>query len=261
MVGEDETAELRALRERAYGPDADIHDDPEALARLEELEAAAAPGWAERGTSMIAEPPQEVDAATPQPEDEQPRDDLAEILEGLSSEPASTAPPGIGVRLWRWMPVLWVASVLVAVGVAVAATAGWAWAMFAPIARAPEGVRQFAVLTEQARPAPQKTNFFGELAIRSFGDFHGLTVFSPDISSWQPGTGDCVFVMGTTDFESNSDSIEGPMFNGCAAGDFPAVAQIVVTKDLPGTIRELFAEGTGIQFVLDGSRVGVFVDR
>lgn len=30
--------ELRALRERAYGPDADIHDDPVALARLQELQ-------------------------------------------------------------------------------------------------------------------------------------------------------------------------------------------------------------------------------
>jgi hypothetical protein len=34
--------ELRALRERAYGRDADIHDDPAALARLHELEAQAA---------------------------------------------------------------------------------------------------------------------------------------------------------------------------------------------------------------------------
>ncbi|WP_109208612.1 MULTISPECIES: hypothetical protein [Microbacterium] len=34
--------ELRALRERAYGRDADIHDDPAALARLHELEALTA---------------------------------------------------------------------------------------------------------------------------------------------------------------------------------------------------------------------------
>ena len=33
--------ELRALRARAYGPDADIQDDPVAMARLHELEAAA----------------------------------------------------------------------------------------------------------------------------------------------------------------------------------------------------------------------------
>ncbi|GAA5085418.1 hypothetical protein GCM10025760_04270 [Microbacterium yannicii] len=34
--------ELRALRERAYGRDADIQDDPQALARLRELEAQSA---------------------------------------------------------------------------------------------------------------------------------------------------------------------------------------------------------------------------
>lgn len=35
--------ELAALRRRAYGPDADIHDDPDALARLVELERLARP--------------------------------------------------------------------------------------------------------------------------------------------------------------------------------------------------------------------------
>ena len=35
--------ELAALRRRAYGPDADIQDDPRALARLAELERAIAP--------------------------------------------------------------------------------------------------------------------------------------------------------------------------------------------------------------------------
>src|SRR4051812_12102505 len=36
----DQEAELRELRARAYGPDADILDDPPALARLAELESA-----------------------------------------------------------------------------------------------------------------------------------------------------------------------------------------------------------------------------
>ena len=35
--------ELATLRERAYGPGADILDDPDALARLHELEAEAKP--------------------------------------------------------------------------------------------------------------------------------------------------------------------------------------------------------------------------
>ena|GEM_PF-364081 len=48
--------ELRALRERAYGRDADIHDDPAALARLSELEeqAAAASAAVIAATARIA---------------------------------------------------------------------------------------------------------------------------------------------------------------------------------------------------------------
>ncbi|NYF16768.1 hypothetical protein HDC37_001593 [Microbacterium sp. AK009] len=45
----EERAELRALQRRAYGPDADIHSDPAALARLRTLEAAAARPAPQRG--------------------------------------------------------------------------------------------------------------------------------------------------------------------------------------------------------------------
>lgn len=38
---DEDAAELQALRRRAYGPDADIHADPSALARLEQLEERA----------------------------------------------------------------------------------------------------------------------------------------------------------------------------------------------------------------------------
>ena len=38
MTDVDVDAELAALRARAYGADADIHDDPVALARLRDLE-------------------------------------------------------------------------------------------------------------------------------------------------------------------------------------------------------------------------------
>ncbi|MFK4837879.1 hypothetical protein ACI3KY_19290, partial [Microbacterium sp. ZW T2_14] len=46
--------ELRALRERAYGRDADIQDDPQALARLRELEAQSAGTAAADGTTPSA---------------------------------------------------------------------------------------------------------------------------------------------------------------------------------------------------------------
>jgi len=48
----DLSDELRALRERAYGPGADIHDDPAALQRLRELEGQALAGF---GTAASAD--------------------------------------------------------------------------------------------------------------------------------------------------------------------------------------------------------------
>lgn len=66
---DEDAAELKALRRRAYGPDADIHADPTALARLEQLEeqvrrereaalstavAPSAPGPAATGSSASA---------------------------------------------------------------------------------------------------------------------------------------------------------------------------------------------------------------
>lgn len=53
-------AELRALQRRAYGPDADIHSDPAALARLQELEGSGPrpePGPAPESVSESAPEP------------------------------------------------------------------------------------------------------------------------------------------------------------------------------------------------------------
>ena len=44
--------ELRELRARAYGPNADIQSDPVALARLSELEAAHMPKLIEDATDV-----------------------------------------------------------------------------------------------------------------------------------------------------------------------------------------------------------------
>ena len=67
----EDSDELRALRERAYGPEADIQDDPIALARLQELEsgvrengvptpmAAAVAAVREDGDGSIADRPRD----------------------------------------------------------------------------------------------------------------------------------------------------------------------------------------------------------
>ena len=58
--------ELRALRERAYGPDADIHDDPVALARLQELQIQ---DQAARAAARAAVPSSRASGAAPADDD------------------------------------------------------------------------------------------------------------------------------------------------------------------------------------------------
>lgn len=256
-----DAAELRALRERAYGPDADIHDDPEALARLEKLEAANAPVRAEREAAAPAEPAQHVDASTDLSEDAGRADDAAETPPGEALPgPASSAPPGVAVRLWRWMPALWVGSILVAVAVAVAATASSTFAIFAPIAHAPAQGRQLAVLMQQDDPVT--VSFLGGTNARSYGDFHGITVLMPAAGSFGAEQGSsCLIVVPTSDVTSSSEAFSGPLYNGCSAGAFSATVNVPVTVHLPPSLTSVVPVGRGLQFVHDGDRVGVFVDR
>lgn len=56
-MDDDARAELDALRRRAYGPDADIADDPEAGARLAQLEERARSARAPAATAAPDDPP------------------------------------------------------------------------------------------------------------------------------------------------------------------------------------------------------------
>ncbi|MFE1643947.1 hypothetical protein ACFM35_00020 [Microbacterium sp. P01] len=105
----DDEAELSSLRGRAFGPAADIADDPEALARLEQLEQAArtdapaikngAMGVLTAGETFVAQP-----APT------------------VSVEPKTDAPvAGRRDRSWWWVWAALICVVCLAVGIAV----GW----------------------------------------------------------------------------------------------------------------------------------------
>lgn len=111
--GAGETAELRELRRRAYGPDADIFDDPAALARLEELERAtmgattvagvhagspASASAAEPAITLLPEAP-------PSPQDLVPPAGAAGVETGAPSEAAPSevdaADPGVETEVPR----------------------------------------------------------------------------------------------------------------------------------------------------------------
>jgi hypothetical protein len=86
---EDELVELTELRRRAYGPDADIADDPEARTRLRELEAAAR---REHLGETLELPP--VQVAHPRPLGPRPVGPRA--LDPVSPDPAQPDPESPG---------------------------------------------------------------------------------------------------------------------------------------------------------------------
>ncbi|WP_133545997.1 hypothetical protein [Microbacterium sp. BK668] len=265
----DATAELRRLRARAYGPGADIHDDPAAMRRLEELEERNRPGEddavrpARPSDPVQARPAAAIGTEDPaDPEDPAGPEDRADPEDPTDPGDASDEPAEAPRRFRFWVPSLWAASLLVVAVLAGVWTLTTTVAVLTPIERTGEG-RQIAVL--HVDPGFQPPPIFGQGEVGQVGyeDFHGLTAISTT-GSWMGGPGApegrCLFVMRTDAIDVDSQSFNGPIFNDCTAGTFPATIEIGVGRDLPAEIRDRFPEGSALQFVLDGDRVGVFTD-
>ncbi|QIG38493.1 hypothetical protein G5T42_02520 [Microbacterium sp. 4R-513] len=251
----DAAAELRSLRARAYGPDADIHDDPRALRRLEELERLARPPGGEDPEDVSpAEPERSAASAVIQaPTVDQP------TLE--QSEDIARPDPPRSRRLRWWVPSLWFASLVVVAVLAGVWTLTTTLTIFTPIQRDADG-HQVAVL--EVDPDFVMPQIFGTTSpgYVGFHEFYGLTVVATP-GSWVGGydnDGKCLLLVRTTDIDDDHQVVNGPIFNGCSAGSFPATVELVVSRELPDEVRERFPEGSALQFVLDGDRVGVFSD-
>ncbi|MDF2580672.1 MAG: hypothetical protein K0S49_2251 [Microbacterium sp.] len=280
--------ELRALRARAYGPSADIDQDPAALRRLHELEARQKPGVASDAVAVVhavaasAEPES---AASPEPtaQDEPalpqapaPRpippptryvdDGDAEspagehVVEEADSTPAGAdpAPPKHGLRLRTRL--LWVLSVVGAAAVAAGVT--YAVTSMAPVSVS-SGAEQIATLEPDAL-VDIPAGWFGAGLSSAAYEYYGLTLFEAagGFSSGGNGT-DCFAVVATdqlpaADADTNSWSMNGPIYSGCRVGVFPATVQFAIDSNSPEDLRARFPDGSALQFVRDGDRIGVF---
>lgn len=241
--------ELRALRARAYGPDADIQHDPVAQRRLAKLED-------DRRRPPLAVVP------TPEPDD--PADE-----EGTPTEPESAASRTEGMprlaRFWRRRGIrrgVWIAAVVVAA--LVGAGVAWGAAVVAPVATS-SGLRQTATLSPSTT-AVVPVGFFGRTEGAPVFEWEGLTLF---VSRLDYGEGDegetCLDIIPTERVPAPSDydpgaGIEGPIYTGCSAGAFPATVAFRLDDARAADIDGL-PEGRAVQFVLRGDRVGVYLDR
>lgn len=275
-------AELQRLRARAYGPGADIHDDPLALLRLNELEEVHRAGSTRRSPPQEsalsgAEAPQEdrapdmgVDAERPpegppparapgppgpaqSPEAAEPE----EPIEPSVADPPS-AEPATAKRRRRRLSTTWVAAGWAVSLIAVAIIAGAAALAAAPPAPTITGARHIATLQES--PAFVWPRFFGEEPPDAHGyeDFFGMTPISASGMFTPSSTDACMVLVPSAQIAAESPSGQGQWFPGCSAGPFAATVQIVVRGDLPPELLSEFPEGTALQFVLDGSRVHVY---
>lgn len=244
--------ELRALRERAYGPGADIHDDPVALARLDELERALTP--------VPAEPERPVIAAVDEPEAEHPLDenpadpepassigpDVPDVLPAISASAPERSRPSRRL-VWLWAGSVAAAAVI---GAAVT-TATLTW----------PGDRVAALAETDVSEWPSE--FFGspQEGSRVFEEYLGLKVLVvPNAWGSAEAGVECVFVLRVADDDSGGEQ-QSPgelLTTGCGEETYPPSAAFVISDASPAELRERFDVGTSIKVVLDQGEAVVF---
>lgn len=257
--------ELRALRLRAYGPEADIEEDPGAVRRLAELEeqvrherepAIAEDAWQE-GTEEFADEPSWADAEDPEARpggaetpvglDASPEDPGSERAAPAGAAPGGgltdplEAPPTRSAPWWRRTRVLWPVSIV--------ATAVAVWGLSVGIAALDEGRVGVLAVDEDAKwPA----DMFGDAreGARVFEEFHGMSVY---VTPQEWSDDDSLFCLYVRQYDE-----VGASTGGCAAGAYPPTAAVLVGPDSPDALRERFADGTALQFVADGDTVSVY---
>ena len=254
MQGMDAEArgELQRLRARAYGPDADLADDPAAWARLRDLEEAE-----RRGRADATPPP--VEESAPAPADDEAQDIDADRGDDAVTDRPSRRPVLRRARtLWLWAGSL-------AVVAAVASAASIAATTFVPVART-AGVAQVDALRPDPTVATDvvRSMGFGSSPVSGYADFYGLTAFAGSTEIDSAGNrADCLLLMDTADIGATGDDTSfrgGFRYGACGAGAFPATVEFVVTPELPEAFRQRFPVGSSVQFVREGERVGVFSD-
>lgn len=268
--------ELRTLRARAYGPDADLHTDPAATDRLRYLEEIA------RGNAAAA--PLTTDTA-PGPESSAVMRAAVERTEPGSAHPDDHdharephAPEadsdGSGPTTPR-APVLWSAKRLALVMIAALVGAVVVTATITGLVsqRVQADTRQVAVLSADAFAVLpevfQRWQCGGE---ECEPDDEGRTVFEPfygmtsfvipgRFGGMEEGSGSCLVVVDSTKLGSrDGSSFSGRTFLGCSAGEFPATVQLPVSEELPPELLDRFGDGTALQFILRDSEVVVLSD-
>lgn len=264
--------ELRRLRARAYGPNADITQDRAALRRLRELE--------EHRAETASESP-DADAPASTTDDVTPLELLFPDAGSVSANgvaadriaadgeldadvPPSTEPAAraSAARTRRRRRVLWTASVMASA--ALAASVTYALTGIVPVS-ASSGAAQIATL-EPSAVVTVPAGWLGADDESQVFEFYGYTLFTGGEDYYPEPYSRCLFAVKTDQvpagesFTSSSWTFEGRQYAGCGIGVFPAAVEVPFGDESPDELNAQFPSGIALQFVLDGDRVGVFLD-
>lgn len=252
--------ELRLLRARAWGPNADIADDAtarERLRALEDLERSSRVGERDASdierTSRVAVDPSVTDeaddgASGSEPDVEPSRRRRSAVLAFLRTRR--------GLRAVMWASTLLVVLVLAATTLTLVQRV-----QAAPLVPSAQQAARLTVVEAFERP-----EFFGnrggdEPPLIGFTELAGLqALVAPDGGGYfSTESAACIYVYQTSDVRDSATSIAGQVWGGCGAGGFPATAQFVVNDQNSESVRETFTEGTALQFVFDPATSEVVV--
>ena len=242
-----EQDELQVLRERAYGPAADIHLDPRALQRLHELEG--------RGGVLVAAPAAQAD-------EKQDEFEPAAAAEPVPVTGEADAPRANARRAPFRMRRSTFLIMLALVALIVVSSVALLLVERVQADPLQAGASQIARLSED--PTYEIPVAFSSVTAAAAGapayqDFYGLRTI---INGTGPDTDDqCIFVYPSESADDPDGNFTGPAYGACAAGAFPAAVAFRVTPGLPEQLRDAFPDGTALQFVLDhtGNEIVVFI--
>lgn len=239
--------ELAALRARAYGPDADIHSDAAAMARLRQLEEAERGAAGERVSTAHAEAVDAVvvDAATPAGAPwRSPRPEVADP-DGFGGSDDFTAPQG-PEKWWMQQPRVRIASLLFAsAAMLVAAVIVTVSVTAAVMSHDPSVVARLHPDPTGEWPAEAVRSQFSEDSVL-YERFEGgaVIVGHPD-QNGQPELKCILFTTGTSPFQAA----------GCAYADLEPFVDFVVGTSGPDGLEAVFPKGTPLRFSLENGVV------
>ncbi|MCT9821142.1 hypothetical protein N3K63_12720 [Microbacterium sp. W1N] len=247
----DDASELAALRARAYGADADIHDDPDALRRLTALEEAGrrartappAPPLVTTVPRSGGTPRAHRAPATATPTDAGASADPDGVDALGSAPPENDEPP---VRRWR------TAALLLACAATAVVTAALTAGVVLPLSllAGDTSPRPIAVLHVDPDAEGDETSP-GDGAAR-YDDFYGMRISSGE---YDETGGRCITIMPDAALSGTSTGV-------CSApGLEPSIDLTVMDGQVGEGVIERYAPGTTLRFTLAGDEVRVYISE